>query len=290
MVYLSYGISVSEYTGGNTSINTVKLLLKYFKGVQVFDDSTFNSKDEEGNVKSIRYNIYTMNGTKLKMGPCDDTGFYSELGGRIYSFVGDTVKKGDDGPAVCVDINGTKGPNKYGYDLHIFYFTTDGFVFPMGQPHRDTSENTHIADHSSKNFFVSGKEYCKSTSNIKNQGACAYYALQNVNPQGEGNYWQDYFKYWNKNYGTDGRMSYDIGKTEEITDADEISALESELKTDYNITVEIKKAVTVSVNIDDGGTKASEQATFVKIGNRWCCMKAMEDIDFVCQNDGYNVW
>ena len=101
---------------------------------------------------------------------------------------------------------------------------------------------------------------------------------------------QDYFKYWNKNYGTDGRMSYDIGKTEEITDADEISALESELKTDYNITVEIKKAVTVSVNIDDGGTKASEQATFVKIGNRWCCMKSMEDIDFVCQNDGYNVW
>ena len=71
---------------------------------------------------------------------------------------------------------------------------------------------------------------------------------------------------------------------------EEISALESELKTDYNITVEIKKAVTVSVNIDDGGTKASEQATFVKIGNRWCCMKAMEDIDFVCQNDGYNVW
>ncbi len=187
-----YGISVSEYTGGNTSINTVKLLLKYFKGVQVFDDSTFNSKDEEGNVKSIRYNIYTMNGTKLKMGPCDDTGFYSELGGRIYSFVGDTVKKGDDGPVVCVDINGTKGPNKYGYDIHIFYFTTDGFVFPMGQPHRDTSENTHIADHSSKNFFVSGKEYCKSTSNIKNQGACAYYALQNVNPQGEGNYWQDF--------------------------------------------------------------------------------------------------
>lgn len=99
-----------------------------------------------------------------------------------------------------------------------------------------------------------------------------------------------YFKYWNENYGTDGRMSYDIGKTQEITDADELSALESELKTDYNITVEIKKAVTVSVDIDDGGTKASEQATFVKIGSRWCCMKAMEDIDFVCQNDGYNVW
>lgn len=187
-----YGISVSEYTWGKRSMGIVRLLLKYFKGVQVFDDSTFNSKDEEGNVKSIRYNIYTMNGTKLKMGPCDDIGFYSESGGRIYSFVGDTILDGDDGPVVCVDINGTKGPNKYGYDIHIFYFTTDGFVFPMGQPHRDTSESTHLADHSSNNFFVTGKEYCKSTSNVKNQGACAYYALQNVNPQGEGNYWQDF--------------------------------------------------------------------------------------------------
>lgn len=187
-----YGISVSEYTLGKGSMGTVRLLLKYFKGVQVFDDSTSNSKDEEGNVKSIRYNIYTMNGTKLTMGPCDDTGFYSESGGRIYSFVADTVFESDDGPVVCVDINGTKGPNKYGYDLHIFYFTTDGFVFPMGEPHKDTPVSTAFGDVHSNNFFVTGKEYCKSTSNIKNQGACAYYALQNVNPQGEGNYWQDF--------------------------------------------------------------------------------------------------
>lgn len=187
-----YGISVSEYTWGKGSMGTVRLLLKYFKGVQVFDDSTSNSKDEEGNVKSIRYNIYTMNGTKLTMGPCDDTGFYSESGGRIYSFVADTVFESDDGPVVCVDINGTKGPNKYGYDLHIFYFTTDGFVFPMGEPHKDTPVSTAFGDVHSNNFFVTGKEYCKSTSNIKNQGACAYYALQNVNPQGDGNYWQDF--------------------------------------------------------------------------------------------------
>ena len=50
------------------------------------------------------------------------------------------------------------------------------------------------------------------------------------------------------------------------------------------------KAVEVSLTIDDGGTKASEKATFVKIGSRWCCMKAMEDMDYVCQNNGYNVW
>ena len=56
------------------------------------------------------------------------------------------------------------------------------------------------------------------------------------------------------------------------------------------LTVEISKAVEVSLIIDDGGTKASEKATFVKIGSRWCCMKAMEDMDYVCQNNGYNVW
>ena len=68
------------------------------------------------------------------------------------------------------------------------------------------------------------------------------------------------------------------------------STSEDELHTSYDITVEISKAVEVSLTIDDGGTKASEKATFVKIGSRWCCMKAMEDMDYVCQNDGYNVW
>lgn len=100
----------------------------------------------------------------------------------------------------------------------------------------------------------------------------------------------DYFDYWNENYGTEGRMSYDIGHVQHISDADELAALEDELHTNYDITVEISKAVEVSLTIDDGGTKASEKATFVKIGSRWCCMKAMEDMDYVCQNDGYNVW
>lgn len=56
-------------------------------------------------------------------------------------------------------------------------------------------------------------------------------------------------------------------KTEEITDADQISALESEPQdTDHNITVEDqKRGVTVSVNTDDGGTAASGAGDPVKI-------------------------
>lgn len=190
-----YGISVSEYTqtlGGSGGKKIVPILLKYYKGSKLIDDTSYSSTDQDGNKKNIRYNIYTMNGTKLSLGPCDDVGFYSESGGRIYSFVGDTVFTGDDGPVVCVDINGMKRPNKYGYDLHIFYFTTDGFILPMGQPHKDNPISTAVGDRNSANFFVTGKDYCKSTSNVKNQAACAYYAIQNINPQGNGNYWQDF--------------------------------------------------------------------------------------------------
>ena len=194
-----YGISVSEYASSipwisSTNIASILIpkIMVYFKGAKLIDDTKFKSQDEEGNVKSVGYDIYTMNGSKLKMGPCDDSGFYSEGGGRIYSFVGDKVASDNDGPVVCVDINGMKRPNKYGYDIHIFYFTTDGYVYPMGQPHKDNPENSTITDATSANFFVTGKSYCKSTSNVRNQAACAYYAIQNVNPQGEGNYWQDF--------------------------------------------------------------------------------------------------
>lgn len=155
--------------------------------------TNYTSKDEDGNVKSTKYQLYTMDGTKLKMGPCDDLGFYSESGGRVYSFVGDAIIQGNDGPVVCVDINGWKKPNKYGYDLHIFYFTTDVYVYSMGQPHKNNPNNTFVNDYGSDNFFVTGKEYCKSTSNVTNQAACAYYAMQNVSPLNEKqNYWQDF--------------------------------------------------------------------------------------------------
>ena len=194
-----YEISISEYIASRGSGNSkgnaeifIPMLMKYYKGSRLFDNTVYSSTDDEGNIKSIKYDIYTMSGKKLTMGPCDDSGFYSETGGRIYSFVGDLISQGDDGPVVCVDINGTKRPNRYGYDLFIFYFTTDGYVLPMGQPHKDNPEGGTVGDHSSTNFFITGKENCKSSSNVKNQAACAYYAMQNVNPQGDGNYWQDF--------------------------------------------------------------------------------------------------
>jgi hypothetical protein len=100
----------------------------------------------------------------------------------------------------------------------------------------------------------------------------------------------NYFVSWNENYGTEGRMSYEIRSTNKVTDESKLAELEDELNTDYGIVVTIKKAVDVKITIDDGGTKATEVATFVKIGTQWCCMEAMEDIDYVCEYSGYGAW
>lgn len=99
----------------------------------------------------------------------------------------------------------------------------------------------------------------------------------------------DYWVYWNENYGTEGRMSYDI--TSRVTcSADTIASIESELEEDYGIRVQISKGVVVNLSIDDGGSKQREQATLIKIGMKWCCVEAMEQIDYICEYDGYDVW
>lgn len=99
----------------------------------------------------------------------------------------------------------------------------------------------------------------------------------------------DYFVSWNKNYGNEGGMSYEIVQHEDISDSG-IADLESQLKTSYGITADIQKAVSVRITINDGGQKGTESTTFVKIKNRWCSMDAMEDMDYVCKYDGYNEW
>ncbi len=97
----------------------------------------------------------------------------------------------------------------------------------------------------------------------------------------------DYFISWNKKSDDSGGTSYKINSTEKIDDTLE---LEEELASLYGISVEIKKAVTVDLTIDEGGKKMTESLVFVKIGQRWCSIEAMNDIEYVCQYDGYGQW
>ncbi len=186
-------ISVTDYVEMNsTSLFVKNELQKYYKGVQLIDDTTFGSTDEEGNKKSSLYPVYSLNGARLRMGPCDDLGFRTESGGRVFSFVGDKVQPGQQGPVVCADVNGHKGPNKYGYDIFLFRFTRTGFVLPMGQEASpDEVEYGSGGDATSSNFFF--KDKCKSASSVSLQFSCAYYALADRHPTEPGkNYWQDF--------------------------------------------------------------------------------------------------
>ncbi len=80
------------------------------------------------------------------------------------------------------DINGTgKGPNKLGYDLHVFTFNKDGYVSAQ-KPNSTTDGQC---------------SFVKAVSGGPNYGGftCTHYAISNTNPDKEGGkYWGDFIK------------------------------------------------------------------------------------------------
>ena len=187
------GMSVTDYCKDKGATLFVKQEFpKYFKDIHVIDDTIYNSTDEDGNLKSSVYQVYSLNGAKLRMGPCDNFGFRSDSGGRIYSFNSDTIYPEQQGPVVCVDVNGQKKPNKYGYDIFIFRFVDNGLVLPMGKQYKsDELDYGYGTDANSTNFFKQSE--CKFSSKVNNQISCAAYALADQHPTEQGkNYWQDF--------------------------------------------------------------------------------------------------
>lgn len=187
------GMSVTDYCKDKGATLFVKQEFpKYFKDIHVIDDTIYNSTDEDGNLKSSVYQVYSLNGAKLRMGPCDNFGFRSDSGGRIYSFNSDPIYPEQQGPVVCVDVNGQKKPNKYGYDIFIFRFVDNGLVLPMGKQYKsDELDYGFGTDANSTNFFKQSE--CKFSSKVNNQISCAAYALADQHPTEQGkNYWQDF--------------------------------------------------------------------------------------------------
>ena len=95
---------------------------------------------------------------------------------------------------VWVDLNGKKGPNRYGIDYFMFIFTVDGHVIPVGQKHKNNPSVCNSSSGSCGNFNNVGAEYCSNTaSDISKNTSCAYYALTDTHPTKAGkNYWQDF--------------------------------------------------------------------------------------------------
>ena len=199
------GVTIPEYTASENngiSASDANLIFSYYKGSTALTSSGQGSMDDDGNFIAF-YDIHYLNGKNYSGGGnssganssflCDNTGFRNNQSGAIL-ILNDAPRPGENGPVICVDINGKKRPNRYGVDYFMFIFTVDGKVLPVGQEHKNNPSSCTSGSGICGNFNNIGSQYCSTTStNISQNTSCAYYALTNTHPTKKGkDYWNDF--------------------------------------------------------------------------------------------------
>jgi prepilin-type N-terminal cleavage/methylation domain-containing protein len=196
-------ISIPEYDVAKGLNSTINEIMKYYQTTNSNLAPMQGTANANGEYIAY-YDIHTMNGAKYSGGAnsagknssflCDDSSFKSNLSGALFLF-NNVPNANENGPVICVDINGRKGPNRYGYDYFLFIFTVDGNVIPMGQNHKNNTSSYCTAGNGwCGNFSNVGSQYCDKTSNnIAFNTSCANYALTNKHPNNPNKtYWEDY--------------------------------------------------------------------------------------------------
>ena len=179
-----------DYLKNRNAKTFIAELNKYIKSITKYSDWSWVTKDDNDNTTSVDaqpYLTYNLKGSKAIM-PCDASvygGTNMDIAGKYFSF-DDPPKKGFNGPRICVDLNGPSKPNTFGIDIFSFLFTTDGHVIPEGQIHSDNDLNSGYAEGGTLNV-QEGKDYCTSV-----RLTCAYYAINDKSPKGNGTYWKDF--------------------------------------------------------------------------------------------------
>ncbi len=204
MFQVRNGTTVSDYAANAGSMAALNLFKKEFNAVLKTNDNVDGTRDEEGNWIGAKpykgkdgkwYGWGIIGNRNIDLGSgCDVTQFFFDGIGRPISF-DDKPASGKNGPKVCIDINGEKSPNIYGVDFFVFLFTTDGYVIPWGQTHKDNQyDGGSTANNSIPNEDMS--QYCNNKSKDDSRSAyysCAIYALSNTHPtDSHKDYWHDF--------------------------------------------------------------------------------------------------
>ena len=158
----------------------LKRYMSYFKGVSTAPEANYGAFDVAHNIRNPKsgHNI------------CDASSVMMDINGRL--FVMDDAPYNrvygyqdiNYGPKICVDINGLKGPNESGYDRFVFVFTEDNTVVPYtGTSYWSITKN--LTDEEQIKTYCDGNE---------GEHACAYFALKDKNPTGQGTYWKNFLK------------------------------------------------------------------------------------------------
>lgn len=94
--------------------------------------------------------------------------------------------------------------------------------------------------------------------------------------------------------GTNIRFTYERDTATTYTDAETLATYEEELLSTYSVNMTLDKVVLANVRISTAGNNSnatdSVTLTLFKSGMKWYCMDAMEQIDYACQYEGYNLW
>ena len=187
------GISVYEYSLGGyaNSTDTLKKFMSSFVGTIHGQYAGTDYNDEiDGNLsyeEALGFVPKNLAGKIQKAHPCDQSIVTEEVGGR-YFLMDDTLSVYSPppqvGPKICVDINGKKGPNIYGYDWFAFVFTKEGAIKPyIG------SDISNIGEDMTNPEDKCNYTYPKATY------TCAHFALQDVSPLDPSKkYWDDFLK------------------------------------------------------------------------------------------------
>lgn len=187
------GITVYEHSlNGNSPSDTLKNFMSVFIGKKFSNGSVSSDYDDStnGNLaykKVIGYTPKSLSGAEPKIQPCDKSIVTEEMGGRFFALddgVTAYTPTPVRGPKICVDINGRKGPNIYGYDWFVFIFTKDGAV----KPYIGNNAFTIAADMPNPEAACDYK-YSNATY------TCAYFALTDTSPVDPSKtYWTDFLK------------------------------------------------------------------------------------------------
>ncbi len=196
LFYIYNGISVRDemdstpqYTDGDEVTDVlITFMQSTFKGIRNTKihinyppDATYDILYGKGNATNIKKE-------ETQNSPCDKSTIILDSQGRMFWMDDSTLESHTQnyyyGPKICVDINGAKAPNRYGVDRFTFVFTRNNTVVPytgqstFGLGQQQTDEN----------------EIKKSCLNDITSHTCAHFALKNINPEGAGDYWNDFLK------------------------------------------------------------------------------------------------
>ena len=163
---LADGVSLYEIS---SVPERAQVIMKQFQGGTAID----GNDSWEGSTTRL-YELYKKRGlyghanNKPSSNPtCDNGGIWTDNIGRLWLF-------NDSDKQICVDINGIKGPNRYGYDYFVFYSDENNKIIPHYQ-YRD------------KEFYIEDGNDCRDYT---------YYAVTDQHPEEKGKtYWGDYIHF-----------------------------------------------------------------------------------------------